>query len=199
MSSSARHPAPPPRDEPRAGARALSKRAAPAPIEPPAGAGLLRAPELPVLDRVPSLSNSAGASVPAAFSWTEEAVATLTELWNAGMTASKIAKALGLNRNQVIGKAHRLKLGGRPSPITRANPNGCRWPLWGSGPPTHRYCGEARAEGCSYCAAHQALAYKPGTSLNEYERTRKSIPRDPAYVLRKAGPLSAGLNLRLGG
>lgn len=51
-------------------------------------------------------------------SWTDERVTLLKKLWGEGKTASEIAKILGgVTRNAVIGKAHRLKLSGRNSPI----------------------------------------------------------------------------------
>lgn len=51
-------------------------------------------------------------------SWTDERVALLKKLWGEGKTAAEIAKALGdVTRNAVIGKAHRLKLSNRISPI----------------------------------------------------------------------------------
>lgn len=52
-------------------------------------------------------------------SWTDERVALLKKLWGEGKTAAEIAKALGagLTRNAVIGKAHRLKLSSRLSPV----------------------------------------------------------------------------------
>lgn len=51
-------------------------------------------------------------------SWTEERVSLLTKLWGEGHTAAEIAKQLGgVTRNAVIGKAHRLKLSNRVSPI----------------------------------------------------------------------------------
>jgi hypothetical protein len=42
--------------------------------------------------------------------WTEARVADLTRLWAEGFSASVIGAQLGLSRNSVIGKAHRLKL-----------------------------------------------------------------------------------------
>lgn len=49
--------------------------------------------------------------------WTDEAVAELRRLWAEGLPTKAIGAALRLNKNQVIGKAHRLDLPGRGSPI----------------------------------------------------------------------------------
>ena len=51
-------------------------------------------------------------------SWTDERIETLRTMWEQGQTASQIAEALGgVSRNAVIGKAHRLGLQARPSPV----------------------------------------------------------------------------------
>lgn len=51
-------------------------------------------------------------------SWTDDRVKLLKQLWGEGKTAAEIAKELGgVTRNAVIGKAHRLKLNSRLSPI----------------------------------------------------------------------------------
>ena len=51
-------------------------------------------------------------------SWTDERIETLTKMWEGGSTASQIAEELGgVSRNAVIGKAHRLGLKARPSPV----------------------------------------------------------------------------------
>lgn len=51
-------------------------------------------------------------------SWTDERIATLKKMWEVGSTASQIAEELGgVSRNAVIGKAHRLGLKSRPSPV----------------------------------------------------------------------------------
>jgi len=52
--------------------------------------------------------------------WTTERIDELTRLWAQGHSASAIGKQLGVSKNAVVGKAHRLKLTARPSPI-RAN------------------------------------------------------------------------------
>ena len=51
-------------------------------------------------------------------SWTEERIDRLKAMWAEGSTASQIAEDLGgVSRNAVIGKAHRLGLESRPSPV----------------------------------------------------------------------------------
>ena len=51
-------------------------------------------------------------------SWTDERIDKLKSLWGQGLTASQIADELGgVSRNAVIGKAHRLGLEQRPSPV----------------------------------------------------------------------------------
>jgi GcrA cell cycle regulator len=102
--------------------------------------------------------------------WTTDSIATLTELWQAGKSASEIAEHLGgISRNAVIGKAHRLGLAARPSPIKQryakverlaGGGRGCVWPFGDPGDPDFHYCGERAEPGRPYCAAHCAVAYR---------------------------------------
>src|SRR5436305_12997039 len=56
-------------------------------------------------------------------SWTDERIERLKSLWTKGMTASPNADELGgVSRNAVIGKAHRLGLQARPSPVKPNEP-----------------------------------------------------------------------------
>ncbi|MGK6356341.1 GcrA family cell cycle regulator [Sphingomonas sp. DT-207] len=56
-------------------------------------------------------------------SWTDERIDTLKKMWDSGMTATQIAEELGgVSRNAVIGKAHRLGLQSRPSPVKANEP-----------------------------------------------------------------------------
>ena len=49
--------------------------------------------------------------------WTDESVEMLRKLWAQGLTANEIAKKLGVTKNAIVGKVHRLCLKARPSPI----------------------------------------------------------------------------------
>lgn len=54
--------------------------------------------------------------------WTDEQIAKLMTGWEAGMSASRVAFNIpGKTRDAVIGKAHRLGLAKRPSPIRRGS------------------------------------------------------------------------------
>lgn len=56
-------------------------------------------------------------------SWTDQRIDHLKTLWEKGLTASQIADELGgVSRNAVIGKAHRLGLKSRPSPVKANEP-----------------------------------------------------------------------------
>jgi GcrA cell cycle regulator len=110
--------------------------------------------------------------------WDDEKIGRLKKLWSEGLTTGEIGKRLGVSKNAVVGKAHRLGLKGRPSPIKR-QPNKpvepkketrvftltdlsaqtCRWPI---GDPKHedfRFCGKPVYTGKPYCSEHCAVAY----------------------------------------
>ncbi len=51
--------------------------------------------------------------------WTEETISRLRELWAEGLSTAEIGRRLSITKNAVVGKAHRLSLPPRPSPIRR--------------------------------------------------------------------------------
>lgn len=51
--------------------------------------------------------------------WTEKLVEQLKQLWTDGLSTAEIGRRLGITKNAVIGKAHRLGLPSRPSPIRK--------------------------------------------------------------------------------
>ena len=46
--------------------------------------------------------------------WTPERIAEVTRLWSEGLTTAEIGKMVGVTKNAVVGKAHRLGLPPRP-------------------------------------------------------------------------------------
>ena len=51
--------------------------------------------------------------------WNDENVARLKDLWDQGLPTAQIGKLIGFTKNAVVGKAHRIGLERRPSPIRR--------------------------------------------------------------------------------
>ncbi|MGH7104390.1 MAG: GcrA family cell cycle regulator [Acetobacteraceae bacterium] len=51
--------------------------------------------------------------------WTEELITQLRGLWDEGRSTAEIGRHIGMSKNAVVGKAHRLNLPPRPSPIRR--------------------------------------------------------------------------------
>lgn len=54
-------------------------------------------------------------------SWTEERLEKLKILWNEGLSISQIGEEMGVTRNAIAGKAHRLGLPKRQSPISKSS------------------------------------------------------------------------------
>ncbi|HWX46920.1 MAG TPA: GcrA family cell cycle regulator [Roseomonas sp.] len=52
--------------------------------------------------------------------WTQELIESLKALWNEGHSTAEIGRRLGVSKNAVVGKSHRLALPPRQSPIRRA-------------------------------------------------------------------------------
>jgi GcrA cell cycle regulator len=53
--------------------------------------------------------------------WNDETIARLRAFWDEGHSTAEIGRRLGITKNAVVGKAHRLNLVARPSPIRRAS------------------------------------------------------------------------------
>ncbi len=51
--------------------------------------------------------------------WTDQMVEDLRKMWKEGLTTGEIGRRLGVSKNSIVGKVHRLGLSGRPSPIKK--------------------------------------------------------------------------------
>jgi GcrA cell cycle regulator len=119
--------------------------------------------------------------------WTDERIEQLRELWAEGLTTGEIGKRLGVSKNAVVGKAHRLELKGRPSPIKRSktpraapaapkekdqkirsvvdlSAHTCRWPIGDPREPGFHFCGAPSMATKPYCEKHAAIAYVGSSS-----------------------------------
>ena len=138
-------------------------------------------------------------------SWTEEKIKQLKKLWSKGKTTVEIAKEMGISKNSVIGKVHRLELNARPSPIKKEavkktvkkkvqkqenvslldlKLNSCRWPIGDPKDADFHFCGKDTVTGKPYCSEHCKIAY---TSLKELANQNK---KDAIMIDAPAEPVS---------
>jgi GcrA cell cycle regulator len=52
--------------------------------------------------------------------WTDDVIERLRAFWAEGHSTAEIGRRMGVSKNAVVGKAHRLGLTARPSPIRRS-------------------------------------------------------------------------------
>ena len=113
---------------------------------------------------------------------------------------------VGITKNAVVGKAHRLGLPARPSPIRRQGSGGsvaraprqvakapvksmrqialstsgacCKWPFGHPGEKDFRFCGSPALVNKPYCPEHYQIAYLPARARGERKDpgTREAQP-----------------------
>ena len=118
--------------------------------------------------------------------WTDGRIEKLKELWAQGLSISQIGESLGVSRNAIAGKAHRMGLPKRPSPISRPkvekpkvvipavtenlplrlelrqlewSRSKCCWPTGDPKKNGFAFCGDAVVPGKPYCLSHCQEAY----------------------------------------
>jgi GcrA cell cycle regulator len=105
--------------------------------------------------------------------WTQDRIDNLAKLWSEGFSTAEIGRRLGVTKNSVVGKAHRLSLTPRPSPVKltgkpRVKPAAkvvemsgptCSWPIGHPGEKGFHFCDARAKAGKPYCQEHAALAY----------------------------------------
>ena len=96
----------------------------------------------------------------AASVWNDERLEKLTKFWEQGLSITQIGIRLGVTRNAVVGKVHRMGLPKRQSPIVRSDKpfepkrrklspltlanwdrNKCSWPIGDPRSPDFKFCG----------------------------------------------------------
>ena len=120
--------------------------------------------------------------------WNVTKLKELEDLWKQGLPISKIGEMLGVSRNSVAGKAHRMGLPKRTSPISSAKKENlsvkknnetsnidlplkiklrsvqwsrtkCCWPKGDPKQNDFKFCGQDIFPGRPYCDKHSLLAY----------------------------------------
>ncbi len=120
--------------------------------------------------------------------WDEKKLNKLKKLWDEGMPITKIGIEIGVSRNAIAGKAHRMGLPKRNSPISKSGDprknqahsskeniknlplklmlrevewsrNRCCWPIGDPKLPGFSFCGTSIVPGRPYCEEHSNLAY----------------------------------------
>ena len=120
--------------------------------------------------------------------WDENKLNKLKKLWDEGMPITKIGIEIGVSRNAIAGKAHRMGLPKRNSPISKSGDprknqvasskentknlplklmlrevewsrNRCCWPIGDPKLPGFSFCGTSIVPGRPYCEEHSNLAY----------------------------------------
>lgn len=134
--------------------------------------------------------------------WTTEKIKQLKKLWSKGKSTVEIGRELGISKNAVVGKVHRLELNARPSPIKKETVkktvkkkevkqenvslmdlkmNSCRWPIGDPKDADFHFCGKDTVTGKPYCSEHCKIAY---TSLKELANQNKK----DAIMINKLAP-----------
>ena len=121
------------------------------------------------------------------FVWDEDKLNKLKKLWDEGLPITKIGNEIGVSRNAIAGKAHRMWLPKRNSPISKSGDprknqvvnvenskqlplkillrevewsrNRCCWPIGDPKLPGFYFCGTSIVPGRPYCEEHSNLAY----------------------------------------
>ncbi len=118
--------------------------------------------------------------------WDKKKLKMLETLWEKGLPITKIGDELGVSRNSIAGKAHRMGLPKRNSPISKVSKSinkkndylkridvplkislrnvewsrsKCCWPIGDPKVNGFKFCGKDIVIGRPYCNKHSDIAY----------------------------------------
>jgi GcrA cell cycle regulator len=121
--------------------------------------------------------------------WTDERIDDLRTMWEKGMTASQIAEKLGgVSRNAVIGKAHRLGLQSRPSPVKPNEPEAKPAPKTAAKPAPAPAAPTAPPAPPTAPPPAAAAAPEPDPVDDEPDAPVPAKEAEPKVILRSVGP-----------
>jgi GcrA cell cycle regulator len=109
--------------------------------------------------------------------WNEETIRVLRDLWEQGHSTAEIGRRLCVTKNAIVGKAHRLDLTARPSPIRRGVAR----------PPVERPPAPPRVEGPTLPPLASAIAHNSSNSPVIRPAT-VALPSGPAPAPKPSMP-----------
>lgn len=119
--------------------------------------------------------------------WTDEKIKMLEQLWETGQSITQIGKALGMTRNAVVGKAHRIGLAKRASPIVRSDKPAAPKPA----PSVHHH---TQHHAPQHHAPRQAASHSSGNGAASAPAAREPSPANHSPAPEKpAQQLSAAM------
>ncbi|OUI88730.1 GcrA cell cycle regulator [Acetobacter sp. DmW_043] len=110
--------------------------------------------------------------------WTEETISRLKELWTEGLSTAEIGRRLSITKNAVVGKAHRLGLPARPSPIRRSEKK-----------PVSASADDSTADKTKTAKAAEPAAAQPRPEPKAAPRPAATEPKAPKEI--KPAPVAA--------
>ncbi|HEY3848215.1 MAG TPA: GcrA family cell cycle regulator [Acetobacteraceae bacterium] len=113
--------------------------------------------------------------------WADETIVRLRELWSEGHSTAEIGRRLGVSKNAVVGKAHRLDLPARPSPIRREGERPPSRPC-----PPRRFTGPSLPPLSSTSVSSMALG---SAGLTPAQPAAQLPPRPPVIIAPRPAPL----------
>ena len=116
--------------------------------------------------------------------WTDERIQHLRTLWAEGHSTEAIGRKMGISKNAVVGKAHRLNLPARPSPIKRQTPRPPSIPRQGRKPSLPAL----QVLGTSFTASSSPVRVQ---SISPQAEITRPAPRPVLPVREKARPTPA--------
>ncbi len=128
--------------------------------------------------------------------WTDAVILSLRVLWDEGLSTAEIGRRLGITKNAVVGKAHRLVLPARPSPIRRGV-TGMAAPRRSTGPtlPSMELPGDAPLPAGEWSVGQEAapaVVQVTGEAVVRVpERTAPAPSQGPVAPVTAARPVAA--------
>ena len=124
--------------------------------------------------------------------WTDATIARLRQLWAEGHATAEIGRRLGVSKNAVVGKAHRLHLPSRPSPIRKDQASALR--RKGPRPPVPKLADIMPISGAATMPLLPVKTAQRASPLPRHERIERAAAPTSERRRRSELPVLTGRN-----